>query len=168
MLSPKLDANEVRQVLRELKEIEPTAIKDLRADLRVDLKPIAQQVAEAIPRQAPLSGLRGERYGWKPGKGTTGFTPGKSRKNAQSLVSIRVNYGDSSGYPFGIWVAEFARQFRSERGRALIANLNNKKPMKGKGGRYAYSQFRLLRPDVLRIATEVLNKTASKINRKLL
>jgi hypothetical protein len=39
--------------------------------------------------------------------------------------------------------------------------------MKGKGGRFAYKQFRFIRPDVVRIATDILNDTFKDLERML-
>jgi hypothetical protein len=39
--------------------------------------------------------------------------------------------------------------------------------MKGKGGRFAYNKFRLLRPDAVNIAVGIINNTVKKLNKKL-
>lgn len=161
-----IDAKDLRAVLSAIKKIEPDSQKKLAAKLKTELKPIADQVGASL-QESPLSGLRGDKWGWAPKKATVSFTPGKSRNRATNLVSIRANYGDSAGYPFGIWLGEFARNYSTNRGRALIQNLNAKKPMKGKGGRFAYAQMRLLRPDIVRITTDILNDFMREVERKL-
>jgi hypothetical protein len=39
--------------------------------------------------------------------------------------------------------------------------------MKGKGGRFAYNRFRLLRPDAVDIAVGIVNRTVKKLDKKL-
>lgn len=164
----KVDAKELRNVLRVLKTVEPTTTKDLRAKLRSSLTGVAKTVAAEVPREAPLSGLRKQnKWGWQPKSGSIGFTPGTSRKNATSLVSIRVGYGSKKGIPFGVWIAEHAINSRSASGAALIRGLNRRRPMKGKGGRYAYDKFRRLRPEVVKTATDILNTTLNDLSKKL-
>lgn len=165
----KVDPKELRKVLRVLKTVEPTVTTDLRAKLRTSLAGVAKTVAAEVPREAPLSGLRKQnKWGWRPKGGSVGFTPGTSRvKNATSLVSIRVGYGSKKGTPFGVWIAEHARNSRSSKGAALIRGLNRRRPMQGKGGRYAYDKFRRLRPEVVKTATDILNTTLKTLAKKL-
>jgi hypothetical protein len=75
-------------------------------------------------------------------------------------VAIRIEPGSTAGA--GPIIAELAgsrSQGRTASGEAMINKLNELKPMKGRGGRYAYNQFRLLRPDIVRIATDIINGT---------
>jgi hypothetical protein len=159
----EIDAREFRKVLSVLKKIEPDTQKELARELKSNLIGVAQQVASAVPVQAPLSGLDNNgRTAWSRTTGKVSFTPGKSRTNAKSLVSIRADFGNKSA---GVAIAELAGSRSTgfdNRGRSLIEQLNTRKQMKGKGGRYAYAQFRLLRPDIVRIATEIINKSFKK------
>jgi hypothetical protein len=163
----KVDADELRIVLKVLKQINPTVNKDLGKYLKTRLAPIAEQVASAAPQEAPLSGFanRGPT-GYKAPKGKISFTPGKGRRNATNLLSIRVDAGKQRGF----YIAELAGSRSAgltNSGRALIEQLNNRSVMKGKGGRYAYKQFRFLRPDIVRIATEVVNQSMRELERML-
>lgn len=167
MIVPTVGAENIRTVMREINKLEPTSTKDLRKSLQAALLPIAKEVAASVPRTAPLSGLgKNNKWGWQPKNGRVAFTPGRSRTNATSLVSVRVNYG-SKGYPFGVWIAEFAQNSRTARGANLIRNLNARRAMKGRGGRYAYDKFRSLRPQVVDKAVQILNVTMDNISRKL-
>jgi len=49
----------------------------------------------------------------------------------------------------------------------MIRNLNSRYPMKGRGGRFAYTKFRLLRPDAVNLAKDALNRYVTQVNRKL-
>lgn len=186
----KVDANELRKVLKVFKQFNSTIVKDLRNELKTPLVPIAQQIAASMPQQYPdlPSGMyHNGDTGYRAPKGKVSFTPGKSRSNATSLISMRIDAGKRRGF----YIAELAgsrnkfsgknrgyvRQspsgpiqiapFETNSGRSLVEQLNNRKPMKGKGGRFAYSQFRLQRPDIVRIATEIVNRTMRDFSRRL-
>lgn len=164
----EVDPRAFRKALALLKDIEPDVQKELARELKSGLIGVAQQVASAVPAQAPLSGMDNNgRTAWSRTTGKVSFTPGKSRKNATSLVSIRADFGTKSA---GVSIAELAGSRSTgfdNRGRALIEQLNTRKQMKGKGGRYAYAQFRFLRPDIVRIATDIINGTFKKFEGRL-
>jgi hypothetical protein len=161
----KLDAKQVRAALKALKAIDETIVKDLKTDLKGQLTPIARQVADAVPVSPPLSGFANAgATGWTKVTGKTSFTPGRSRYGgASSLVSIRVAPPKNSR---GIYIAELAGSRTlgaTGAGQNLIAVLNQRQPMIGRGGRYIYAKFRMLRPDVVRIAEGILDSTFKKL-----
>jgi hypothetical protein len=81
-------------------------------------------------------------------------------------VSIRVQPKATRG----VYIAELAGSRSSgytTAGQNLISILNSRFPMKGKGGRFIYSKFRLLRPDVVRIAEGILDRTFKKLEQSL-
>lgn len=165
--TPKVNANDVRRALKLLKEIDPQIVKDLRSGLRTKLSNVAQQVAQAVPQDPPLSGfLNSGATQWSRVTGKVSFTPGRSRKTGNNLVSLRVQPRVGRG----VYIAELAGS-RSDgytpQGANLIRVLNERQRMKGKGGRYIYAKFRLLRPDVVNIAEDVLNTTFKKLEDKL-
>lgn len=166
MITPQVEAKYIREAVKELKDVDANLLKALRADLRNKIGPMAKQIASAVPTDPPLSGF-GRTFGWSSVRSTVGFTPGNSRKTGNHLVSIRIA---PTGKTRGLYVAELAgsrSRGASNRGRAMIRNLNEKYPMKKRGGRFAYAKFRLLRPDALQIATKIVNNTLSKINKRL-
>lgn len=182
-----VNADEFRKALKVLNMIEPTTTKDLRDGLKQSLQAFATQVANGVPPEPPLSGFNHNGpTRWGTVKGTVSFTPGRGSKSATSLVSIRV-----TGRFRGFYIAEMAgmrgqysdtnrgytrnslsgpvtvRRFETTSGRALVRELNGVQPMKGKGGRYAYSKFRLLRPDVVQAAIRILSGTMAKLEMEL-
>lgn len=164
----KVNADDLRKAISVLKKIEPESTKDLRNELKNKLVPLAQQIAQAVPAQPPLSGFANNgATAWPQSiKGKVAFTPGRGRRNANNLVSIRVDGGKQRGF----YIAELAGSRstgQTNSGRALIEQLNSRSQMKGKGGRYAYKQFRFIRPDAVRIATEILNDTFARLERML-
>jgi hypothetical protein len=168
MITPQVGAEGIRKALAILKETEPTVIKDMRADLRGKLSNIAKQTAAAVPTRPPLSGMGNPGpTGWATVRGSISATPGRSRKTGNHLVSIRIT---PKGNQRGVYIGELAGSRSGgtqARGRRLIDVLNSRFPMKGRGGRFAYNKFRLLRPDAVRIAIGVLNNTVQKLDKKL-
>jgi hypothetical protein len=168
MITPQVGAEGIRKALAILKETEPTVIKDMRADLRGKLSNIAKQTAAAVPTRPPLSGMGNPGpTGWTTVRASISATPGRSRKTGNHLVSIRIT---PRGKQRGLYIGELAGSRSGgtqARGRRLIDVLNSRFPMKGRGGRFAYNKFRLLRPDAVRIATGVLNNTVQKLDKKL-
>ena len=174
MIVPKIEANNIREAIKELKALDNTVLKEMRKDLRTSLSPFTKQIADAVPTEPPLSGFGDGDFGhsgatgWSSVRASVGFTPGMGRKGAANhLVSMKVNPGNKKR---GVYIAELAGS-RSNgftaQGRHLIKALNADTPMKGKGGRYAYSKFRLLRPDIVILAVAIVNKTIAKVNRKI-
>lgn len=169
MITPKVDAQNVREALKRLQELEADSIKDLRRELRTKISPLAKQVKSSVPVEPPLSGFGNSgATGWSPVRTSLSFTPGRGRRNAHNLISIRVT---PQGKKRGVYIAELAgsrSSGKTAQGRSMIRNLNaESSKMVGKGGRYAYKKFRLLRPDAVDIAVRILKGTMSKVNKKL-
>lgn len=167
MITPQVDAEGIRDAVKELKALDANLLKELRKDLRTKISPLGKQIADDVGIEPPLSGFgRQSSFGWGKVRTTVSFTPGRSRKTGNHLVSIRVVPPKGTR---GLYVAERAgaKGGKNNRGAAMIRNLNEKRQMEGKGGRFAYAKFRLLRPDALRIATIIVNDTLAKINKRL-
>jgi hypothetical protein len=168
MITPSVGAEGIRTALNVLKQTEETVVKDLRSDLRSQLSNIAKQTAEAVPTAPPLSGMgNNSPTGWTSVRPSIGVTPGRSRKTGNHLVSIRIT---PRGKQRGVYIGELAGSRSGgtqARGRRLIDVLNSRYPMKGRGGRFAYTKFRLLRPDAVNIAIGIVNRTIQKLDKKL-
>lgn len=168
MITPSVNATKIREAIKELRDIDPATVRELRKELRGKISPLAKQVAQNVPTDPPLSGFGNTgATGWSDVVPKISFTPGRSRKTGNHLVSIRVQ--PRAGRR-GLYIAELAgsrTRGRNARGRAMIRNLNERYPMKGRGGRFAYTKFRLLRPDAVRIAVEIVNRTIGKVNRRI-
>ena len=167
--SAALDAKQVRLALKALKEVEPNVVKDLRKELVGKLSGVAKQVADAIPLEPPLSGFaNGGGTRWSKVTGKVSLTPGRPKfPGTSSLVSLRVVPPKTAR---GIFIAELAGSRSlgaTPAGQNLIAVLNQRQPMIGRGGRYIYAKFRMLRPDVVRIAEGILNGTFQKLEKFL-
>lgn len=168
MIESRVEAQNIREIIKELREIEPTMLKEMRAELKAAIEPYSKQVKNSIPDVAPLSGMEGEfASAWSTVRMTTSFTPGRSKKTGKLLVTLRVTPLKGR---YGFILGELAgtkSEGNSNRGKTLIRNLNARRLMKGKGGRYAYAQFRMLRPDAVKAALRALQSGADKINKEI-
>ena len=168
MITPSVNAEKIREAVKELREIDPNLVKELRKELRGKIAPFARQVAENVPTDPPLSGFGNTgATGWSDVVPKVSFTPGRSRKTGNHLVSIRIQPRAARR---GLYIAELGGSRTrgvSNRGRAMVRNLNNRFPMKGRGGRFAYTKFRLLRPDAVNLAVDAVKKYTQQVNRRL-
>jgi hypothetical protein len=168
MITPTVNAEKIRDAVKELRNVDPNLVKELRKELRSKISPLARQVADNVPTDPPLSGFGNTgSTGWSDVVPKISFTPGRSRKTGNHLVSIRVQPRAAKR---GLYIAELGgsrTRGASNRGRAMIRNLNSRYPMKGRGGRFAYTKFRLLRPDAVNLAKDALNRYVTQVNRKL-
>lgn len=168
MITPSVGAEGIRTALNVLKQTEPTVLKDLRGELRSKMSNIAKQTADAVPTRPPLSGLgNNSATGWTSVRASVSVTPGRSRKTGNQLVSLRIT---PRGKQRGVYIGELAGSRSGgtqARGRRLIDVLNQRYPMKGRGGRFAYNKFRMLRPDAVDIAVGIVNRTLQKLDKKL-
>lgn len=167
---PSIDATGIREAINALKKIDPDLVKALRSDLRSSMKPFAQQIKQASPQDPPLSGMGHNgptRY--LPTTNNVSMTTGKSRKfpEMSALVSIRATPKNKTR---GFYSAELAGSRSTgytPQGRNMIAVLNQRKPMVGRGGRYAYDSFQRQQPMIFAVAINVIDKHVSQVNVRL-
>jgi len=171
--TPKIEGNAVRDAIKELKALDNNLVKAMRKDLRTKIGPFAKQIGDAVPSDPPLSGFGDGDFGhsgatgWSGVRTSVSFTPGKSRKRGNHLVSIRVTPRNNKR---GVYIAELAgsrSRGNTAQGRAMIKGLDQRAPMKKRGGRYAYAKFRLLRPDAVVLAVTIVNQLITKVNRRI-
>ncbi len=171
--TPSIEANAVREAINELKALDNNLVKEMRKELRTKISPFAKQIADAVPATPPLSGFGDGDFGhsgatgWSTVRPAISFTPGRSRKTGNHLVSVRVVPRNNKR---GVYIAEMAgmrSRGRTAQGQALIKNLNARTPMKKRGGRYAFNKFRTLRPDVVVLAVSIVNGLITKVNRRI-
>ena len=187
MLQSRVSVENVNAVVRELKEFENTAVRELRSDMKQKLGPIAGEIAAGISRDAPLRGMRHRgKTRWRGvNKPVVEFSPGRGRYGGKRLVNIRFT-GGSRGLGFDY--AELAgirrrppkpmskpyqrrdrdgvQQHRiAGQGDAFIQALAEQT---GKGpGRFMFLSAIKRRPQLVMIATKSLNDAAAKVNRRL-
>lgn len=93
-VDPKLSMQftDYNALIKELKMIEPTSVKQLKKDYKIIAKPTAQEVRRAIPKSYPLGARKNPKAGGK----TSGFDhSGRTAWGKQPLL----NMGNSKSYP---------------------------------------------------------------------
>jgi hypothetical protein len=164
--SVDVDPMQVAVVQKSLRQLDPQLKRQLTKELRTELKPIAQQIAGAVPVQAPLSGMT-PRWGYAKASVRT-FV---NARPGRAIATINVQ-GD--GYAFNrlLSITERAGSRTSgysRRGTDMIRALNqpDRYPMKGKGGRFIWSAWMKYRPQATRAALNIINRWTFEINLKL-
>jgi hypothetical protein len=161
----QIKQSSVDELRRELRNIEPALVNQMRKELRDDLKPMASSLASNIPSDSPLSGFTGRGaqspYRWrKPAvKVDTDLRP---RFPGTSLVVIR--YKDPRPNA-GFSILE----------RAGIIDTNNRlakglrksgHPLKDRG-RFVIPQFYQRSGEAIAIAQAVILRFTAMVNVKL-
>lgn len=169
MLSVTFEGESIREAIAKLQQVDPNLKKMLIKDLKTSIKPIATEIAKAIPGEnnPPLSGMRSgyARLRWGGVKATVSVTPGK-KKGATRLVSIVVTGNPDAGFKM-VELAGTRSNGEDGRGINMIKVLRQRFPTpgSGKGGRFAYMKFREEKPAVTRLAVELIDKHLEDVNR---
>ena len=169
VVRPTMRAEGVREVIAELKKVSPELVKQMRKELRSGVQPTAKAVVAAYPLAPPLSGMANDgRLRWSRVRGSVSITPGRSRKYRQtsSLVAIKVTGNPDAGVKMAELAGSRSNGF-SAQGRNMIAVLNRRKPMQGRGGRFAFDTFRKNRDQVVQVADEIIRRYAAVVSRRL-
>lgn len=178
-----LDAQNFKTVLRELNKVEPGSRKAMQDELKDRLNPIVDRLQKQVPSQPPLSGLaprrvrrptgrRGNstsRFQWTPvtGKTVTPFSKRTPVRGSYQVVSMRFK---SRGKAAGFEIVELAGSKSSgmtAQGRAFIANLNARYPIKGGLGRFIIPASKNEQGDAVRISRAIIERYVQKVNRRL-
>lgn len=189
MLNVSVDASKVRTVVKELKELEGNAIKDLRNNLKTAINPFAAKVQSGVPSAAPLKNMsHAGRSAWSPTKYLVSFTPGTyfKGKNEHPLITLKFTGKGSVGFDY----AELAgasnlkprplskahtrrgqqkevRYRNNGQGRGFIDALNRKFPSRYKAGRFTFVKFKAMQPAISQVALMILEKYAAEVNKRI-
>lgn len=163
---PKLDDAALRRALRVLRQMEPDTVKQLKEEMATKLQSYADAAASQLPIDPALSGF--ERYpGWGVAKGKVRTVPSRTKKTGNKLVNIQIA-STRALKTKGLLLAEFGGTKSSgytPAGGAMIRNLNGKKQIRRKSGRYTYDYIRSERKAIVAIATKVLESYMKKASR---
>ena len=151
-------------VVRELNDLEPGLVKQLKQELVTEIKPLYRTIKSQVEQSRPF--LRGFDHSGRTGdKGATVRVTGKAvtgrRGRSTSLVSIRTTSASAV-------IADMAgrgSKGRTESGQAMVANLTAKH---GKPSRFVYRAIEREIPKVQAAITKIVEKYADMVNRKLI
>jgi hypothetical protein len=189
-IKKSVDEASVRKLIAEMKELEPTAIADLRRELKSKMKPFASQIQAQVPTSSPFKGMERNYYGriqWAAPKVTISFTPGKrSRLEEIPLLTLIATNAAKLGFDYtetaGVRKrkpASVSRQYHRKgdsaprrhkvttQGDELIKKARSESKWNYKAGHFAYGKFLSLRPAMLVLVSVTLEATAKKFNVKM-
>lgn len=152
-------------IVRELNDLEPGLVKQLRKDMVTEIKPLYSLVRRAVESKEPFirgfdhSGRTGAR---KPIKVTGRAVTTRRKFNRTSLVSIRTT---SAAVQIADMAGRGGARGRTEAGQALIARLSAKY---GAASRFIYPAIEREIPRVQQSIIKILEKYTDMVNRKLI
>ena len=167
MVAIRLDVEGVAETLAALRKIEPDSLKALRRDIQNDSGVISavSSIQSQIPAVAPLSGMmnhNGTTQYRVPRVTTSLRSPRRAMSRAEAaLVSIVASPPKGA---IGFLLADMAGRglgARTERGRAMLRNLENK------ASRFVYPGFEKREKNVADGVQRILDKYAALVNVKL-
>lgn len=176
-----VSAENLRTVLRELSRVDPNLRKELRTEMKSAVNPLAQSLANDVPKTAPLSGfsktnasatLRSGKpnfYRWASPKATVLTPLAKRTKKAGFYPVVSIRMRSRKGFA-GFEIMELAGSRSSgltSQGRAMIRGLNSRYPIRGGLGRFVIPQFKDSGREVQAEAKKILVGFAEKVNRRL-
>lgn len=173
-----VSAENLKQVLDELRKLDPNLRKELTREMREAIKPIGRTLGAKIPAQPPLSGFApavgSSPYIWRKPTMSVRAPFGKRAKKPgfYPVVSIRFNDRRPNA---GLSILELAgtanigrdKKGLTPQGEAMIRNLNRVFPVKNGLGRFIIPEFPQQRAEATRVAVDILKKFAAKVNRRL-
>jgi hypothetical protein len=167
VIRPEVDANAIKRLVAELKEIDPGLARQLGKDLKSDLSKFASDIQNEMPPESPLSGMaHSGRTGWSPAIVKISATPGAGWGRSIARVVI-----EGRPRPAALKIAEFAGSSRYTKstgpGRAFVENLEQKYPLvKGRGGRFGFRAYYQKQPEMLAIIEKVIDRFVKLTNKR--
>jgi len=185
-----IDSASVKRLTEALKEAEGMAIADLRRELKGSMKPFASQIQSRIPTSSPFKGMERNYYGrvqWAQPTVKVSFTPGKKAIGARALLLTLVaehktklgfNYTEVAGVRKRA-PAKTSKTYHRKgdsnprshsvttQGEILIDKARKVSKFGYKAGHFAYGEFLKLKPQMVILATVILEGTAKKLSVKL-
>ena len=167
MIRPEIDANAIKALVAELKDIDPKLARQLGKDLKSDLMPFASAIQREMPSESPLSGMvHNGRTGWSPAVVKVSATPGAGWGRSIARIVI-----EPKPKP-GLRIAEFAGSSNYTKstgpGRSFIKNLDNAgfPLVKGRGGRFGFAAYYRKQPQMLAIIENVIDRYVKLTNKR--
>ncbi len=152
----------IAQLTSTLRGLDRKALNKLRAEMRGSINPVAKAIASDVPEQAPLSGMdhNGVTRWTGQVRSSVSFTPGRARGGSTRLLAMKFTGGTRAGGGIGFDYAELAGSSRrpgarfskvyerggysglqhrvNGQGQAFNRGIRAYKPIRGRGGYFAY------------------------------
>jgi hypothetical protein len=172
VIRAEIDANAIKRLVAELKDIDPKLARQLGKDLKSDLLPFASAIQREMPSESPLSGMiNNGRTGWSPAIVKVSATPGAGWGRSIARIVI-----EGKPRPAALKIAEFAGSSSYTKstgpGQSLSKNLDNPPGrtgyplVKGKGGRFGFANYYKKQPEMLQIIQKVIDRFVKLTNKR--
>lgn len=166
---------DLRNVLRELRQLDPNLRKQLQKDMKSGLAPTVDKLASGVPKQSPLSGFatrssRGTAYNWGAVRGNTLTPLGKRAKKPGFVPVVSMRFRSRGKTNAGFEIMELAgskTQGKTPQGRAMISALNARFPIRQGLGRFVIPEAKDEAPEVLRVAKGIIERYVALVNRRI-
>jgi hypothetical protein len=167
VIRAEIDANAIKRLVAELKDIDPKLARQLGKDLKSDLLPFASAIQREMPSESPLSGMaHSGRTGWSPAIVKVSATPGAGWGRSIARIVI-----EGKPRPAALKIAEFAGSSSYTKstgpGQSFVDALERKNPLvKGRGGRFGFATYYKKQPEMLRIIEKVIDRFVKLTNKR--
>jgi hypothetical protein len=173
-----IDAQNLKQVLKELKELDPNLRKQLVSEMKTELLPMAKALAAKIPTSPPLSGfspsVAKSPYRWAVPKMSIKAAPSKTSRTYGTFGIVSIRFDDRRPNA-GLSILETAgsagigkdKAGMTPQGLAMVRNLNRKYPVRNGLGRFVIPAFKTTKGEAEAVAKRILEKFALMVGRRL-
>jgi hypothetical protein len=174
-----------------LRTLDRKALNKLRAEMRGSINPVAKAIASDVPEQAPLSGMNHNGVTRWTGsvRSSVSFTPGRARGGATRLLAMKFTGGTRAAGGIGFDYAELAGSSRrpgarfskvydragspgvqhriNGQGRAFNRGIRAYKPIRGRGGYFAYDSAVKRYPMIEGLGKRAIDKFMADVTREI-
>jgi len=190
-ISVEVNRDSLRELNRQLKQIDPSLRNAVGKDIKRAVRPTAQRILRRIPTDAPLSGMVNKgRLGWSKPRVGVFATPGAGGKGSMARIEIFASNKNQRG---GFKMADLAgtrnrgsgvrrahsrvlpsgrvvnvREHATRSGDVMIARLKQRYPLSagGKGGRFGWENFINERAFLIDKVVDIVDDYVAIVNRK--
>ena len=191
LLSTQMRVEGLAQLTSTLRDLDRKALNKLRAEMRGSINPVAKAIASDVPEQAPLSGMNHNGVTRWTGtvRSSVSFTPGRAKGGATRLLAMKFTGGTRAGGGIGFDYAELAGSSRrpgarfskvydragspgiqhriNGQGRAFNAGIRSYKPIRGRGGYFAYDSAVRKYPIIEGLGKRAIDKFMADATREI-
>ena len=181
----------ISQLTATLRTLDRKALNQLRSQMRASINPVASAIAGDVPSAAPMSGMNHNGVTRWTGtvKSSVAFTPGRARGGASRILSMKFTGGTRSGGGIGFDYAELAgsskrpgSRFSKVYDRAGSPGIQHRvngqgvafnravrayKPIRGRGGYFAYDSAVKRYPQIEGLGRRAIDKFMADATREI-
>ena len=191
LLSTQMRVEGLAQLNNTLRDLDRKALNKLKGEMRKSIKPVASAIANDVPETHPLSGMNHNGVTRWTGqvKTSVSFTPGRGRGGSTRLLAMKFTGGTRAGGGIGFDYAELAGSSRrpgsryskvydrggypgfqhrvNGQGQAFNRGIRSYKPIRGRGGYFAYDSAVKKYPIIEGLGKRAIEKFMDDATREL-